>query len=274
MEPIVQEVSEKSLLAASVEHLVAYVLHCGRAPGGEVHETPELVWAICGVHSSWMNGVVRTHLPPEANVDTAIHFVLERAKERGLPFGWFIPPDSHPANLGERLEAHGMKFEDHEPAMTVPLDGLLESAPVREGLRVVEVLDEAMLEQWAETWGVSYEASWQSVRSRFELRAAQGLGPARPYRSYLAFLDDQPVATSELFLGAGVASVVWVGTVPTARRMGIGAAMVVVPLQEARRLGYRIGALTSSNAGYAVYRQLGFREMCRISHYSWSPEEN
>lgn len=273
MDVIVQEVSEETLLAASYQHIEAYLLHCGRAPGGEVHDTGEIVWAICGVHSSWMNGVVRTKLPPDANVDTAIASVLARARERAIPFGWFVPPGTSPAHLGERLEAHGMEFEDHEPGMAVPLAVLPETVPVPDELSVVEVLDLPTLEQWIETLGISYGTSWQSLRSRYEMRAAQGLGPGTPYRSYLAYLGDRPVATSELFLGAGVASILWVGTVPEARRLGIGAAVVLAPLQEARRLGYRIGALTASKAGYGVYRQLGFREMCRIAHYSWSPDE-
>jgi predicted GNAT family acetyltransferase len=51
------------------------------------------------------------------------------------------------------------------------------------------------------------------------------------------------------------------------RGQGIGAAITLAPLLEARRLGYRIGALTASAMGYPVYVRLGFQEMCRIPVY-------
>lgn len=44
--------------------------------------------------------------------------------------------------------------------------------------------------------------------------------------------------------------------------------MTLGPLREARALGYRLGILHSSRMGMGVYRQLGFEEHCRMSHYN------
>jgi GNAT superfamily N-acetyltransferase len=124
-----------------------------------------------------------------------------------------------------------------------------------------------------DTWGKSYNNAPEEMRqSRFSFRAGLELHGASRYRSFLAYVDGEPVATSELFLGAGVAAVMWVGTIPAARGKGIGAAITLAPLLEARRLGYRIGALTASPRGYHVYQQMGFKEMCRIPVYRWVPE--
>ena len=271
---IVQDVTPETLLAASYEHFVAYVLHCGRAPGGVIYDTPELAWGLTGVPSSWMNSVVRTRLAPDSKIDRIIEGVVARARERSVPLGWFITPGTQPEDLGARLEAHGLRYDEEEPGMSVDLRTLPDRVEIPDGVRVVEVLDLATLELWARTWGESYDAPEAKWRSRYEFRAAQGLGPTVPYRPYLAFWGDQPVATSDLFLGAGVAAIVWVGTVPAARRLGIVAAVTLAPLLDARRMGYRIGALTASNLGYRVYQQLGFREMCRLPVYLWSPEEH
>jgi len=86
-------------------------------------------------------------------------------------------------------------------------------------------------------------------------------------------LDNKPVATSLLFLAAGVAGIYAVSTIPEARRKGIGAFMTQYPLVQARSKGYKIGVLQSSKVGVGVYRSLGFQEYCKISEYLWSPEQ-
>lgn len=79
------------------------------------------------------------------------------------------------------------------------------------------------------------------------------------------------MATSSLFFAAGVAGVYCVSTVERARRRGIGAAVTLAALQEAKNLGYCDGVLGSSEMGYGVYRGLGFEEYCRIGLYEWRP---
>jgi GNAT superfamily N-acetyltransferase len=78
------------------------------------------------------------------------------------------------------------------------------------------------------------------------------------------------VATASIYLGAGVAGAYFVMTVPEARRRGIGGAITLAALQDARDTGVRYGVLGSSPAGRAVYARLGFREYCRIELYEWS----
>jgi len=90
-------------------------------------------------------------------------------------------------------------------------------------------------------------------------------------RLYLGTLAGKAVATSEVFFGGGVASVQSVGTLPVYRRQGIGAAMTLKALQEARRQGYRIGVLTASPMGINLYRRIGFQEYCTFSTYLWHP---
>ena len=270
---IVQEVTPDTMLAASYEHFAAYELHVGTAPGGEVHDTPQLAYSFSGVPSAWMNSVVRTCLDPETDVDEVIESILSRARRRSLPLGWFLLPGTTPTDMGSRLQEHGLEYDDSEPCMSVDLQKLPSHVPVPDDLRIIEVLDPMTLEQWINAFGDSYGADAAYRQRRLAFRASLGLDTSLPYRSFLAFLGDQPIATSELFLGAGVAAIVWVGTVPTARRLGIGAAVTLAPLLEARRLGYRIGALTASPLGYKVYQGLGFQEMCRMETYLWKPAE-
>jgi predicted acetyltransferase len=64
-----------------------------------------------------------------------------------------------------------------------------------------------------------------------------------------------------------VAGIYAVATLPQARRKGIGRAMTVHPLIEARQIGYRVGILQSSSMGYPVYQSIGFQEVCTYRQY-------
>ena len=88
---------------------------------------------------------------------------------------------------------------------------------------------------------------------------------------YLGRLAGEPVATATSFFGSGVAGIYFVCTVERVRQRGIGAAVTLTALQEARDLGYTVGVLGSSEMGYPVYRRLGFEEYCRIELYEWRP---
>jgi predicted acetyltransferase len=75
-----------------------------------------------------------------------------------------------------------------------------------------------------------------------------------------------------MLLHAEVAGIFAVATLAEARRRGIGTALTLVPLLEARRRGYRVSTLQATPMGFPVYRRLGFREVCRpIELHLWSP---
>jgi GNAT superfamily N-acetyltransferase len=84
---------------------------------------------------------------------------------------------------------------------------------------------------------------------------------------YIARLEGEAVATSLLLLGAGVAGIYSVATIPTARRKGIGAWVTLHPLLEARAMGLKAGVLEASEMGEGVYRALGFEKYCHIRSY-------
>ena len=82
--------------------------------------------------------------------------------------------------------------------------------------------------------------------------------------------NGEPVATNMLFNSGGVASVYAVGTLPSARGQGIGGAITLKPLLEAREMGYRYAVLFATEMGVYAYERIGFRQCgVRINRYLW-----
>ncbi|HEY4027857.1 MAG TPA: N-acetyltransferase [Candidatus Dormibacteraeota bacterium] len=256
----------RAIEANTAEFLVAM----GRAGDGEERDDERVRWVIGGSPIDYHNCVVRAGLTPET-ADEAIGASVARLRAHRVPGTWHVGPSMRPADLGERLVRHGFANAGDEIGMAVDLGALPDRVAAPAGLTVRRVGDGETLAAWTRTLAAGFgegerEAAW--VGATF---ARIGLGDDVPWRHYLGLLDGAPVATSSLFLGAGVAGLYFVFTVATARRRGIGAALSLAPLREARAMGLRLGVLGASAMGFPVYRRLGFREHCRIHIYEWRP---
>lgn len=260
-----EDFSAAALAAAIEENGAEFLMAMGRAGGGEERDD-QLRWTIGGSPIDYHNAVVAAHLDV-ADADVAIAASLVSMRAHGVPGSWHLGPGMTPADLGQRLVDHGFDYVGDDIGMAADLDALRPS-PLPAGLAIGRVATPEDLAVWVETLGRGFgegpgEANWVGeVYSK--------LGFENPlWRYYLGWLDGRPVATATLFLGAGVAGVYFVFTVPEARNRGIGAALTLAPLLEARALGYRIGVLGASTMGEPVYRRLGFREYCRIGLFEW-----
>ncbi|GCE21363.1 GNAT family N-acetyltransferase [Dictyobacter kobayashii] len=217
-----------------------------------------------GCTLDFLNGVVQAQQDPET-LATTIQRIKAHFAQRQLSFCWHIGPTSHPHNLGQLLKAHGLSFDETEPAMALDLQQATEEVPSSTRLNIQLVTNREMVRQWAEVWGCG--APREVTDQFFQVYSGLPLGPTSPYQLYLGLLDNQPVATFGLFLAGGVASIRYVITIHEARRQGIGTTMTAFAIQEARRLGYRIAILTASPMGFSIYHRLGFRAFSNVSTY-------
>jgi GNAT superfamily N-acetyltransferase len=238
-------------------------------PQIEVHEEPDMLWVITNVPHSYLNCVLRTQLPPDG-VDARIKATLAHFKSRQLPMTWRIGPSNQPADLGRRLIAHGLMHIEATIGMAVDLLALKEDLPAPSGLTVERVGDVETLRRWLRPVSVSFGHPDSVANTLFDVYASSGFGTHLPFRLYIGLLEGEVVAASRLYVGAGVAGIHGVATVPRARRQGIGTAMTLAPLREARSMGCRIGVLRASQMGLGMYRRLGFEEYCRFGIYKWT----
>ena len=175
-------------------------------------------------------------------------------------------------DLGEYLEEHGFALDEAGPGMAVELANLKESLPAPTGFSIQLAEDDVAWQDWSRAMAAGFEAP---ATADYVVKAWHDLlSQADPETTlaYTGWLNHRPVATSLLFLAAGVAGIYAVATIPEARRKGIGALISQYPLMRARAMGYKVGVLQSSEMGLGVYRSLGFQEYCEIVSYRWQPE--
>jgi GNAT superfamily N-acetyltransferase len=243
--------------------------------GAEAHEDTESFRVMAGAMHPMMNSVVSTHLPADLSPESTrekIAAILAPFQARRLPLHWCIWPSTQPDDLGRHLQAYGLTNVGSSPGMTLDLAQPLPPLSPVEGLQIERVGDDVTLEQWLNVClnGFGFSEHDQAIIRP----AVRQLGYANPLFQYAGRLNGTAVATTSLLLKDGIAGISNVATLPEARQKGIGAAMILAALNDARAAGCQRAILTASAMGYPIYQRLGFREWCAVSEYIWNPDED
>jgi GNAT superfamily N-acetyltransferase len=239
--------------------------------GIRVVREPDLVRTIApGRPYGFLNGVMALDLDP-ALVADRVAGVDREYRDQGLPLTWWITPRSRPTDIADRLAALGLAPEEDEAGMAIDLAGWSEP-DLPPGVSIEVVVDRAGLADWVAAMGSSY--GWsdpvkaQTLTELYDPEATDGV--ARPGVQVLARLDGEPVGCGSLFEAGGFAWVTNIGTVPGARRRGVGAAVTGRLLSSARERGHRRAHLAASVLGEPVYRRMGFVTACRLGRLTRS----
>jgi GNAT superfamily N-acetyltransferase len=274
MSAISQDVSSVGMAAAIEANWIGGAELWSRVPITELHnDDPDLRWYTTpGVPFPPFNRIYWTRLPQEG-IDVRIEEVRQHFAAHQVPFLWSVGPFSRPSDLGRHLESYGLARVDEMPGMAVDLQALNEDVPFPAKLEIERASDTEMLREYIEVARIGFKMPEFTSKGFFELYTAVGLTEESPWRYYVGRLGGEVVATATLALVGGVAGVYNAATLPKAGRQGLGAAMTLRVLCEARELGYRIGILQSSALGFNVYRRLGFEQYSTYSMYVGSRQE-
>lgn len=269
MSDILRDLSVTALANACKDNMLAYFAHFERAPVANFQRGPNTVRWQLPFQFPWFNGVASTAAP---GADESALIRETQAYYRAAGYGtmtWWLPTMLAGGDWDRQLRAHGFGYDESTPGMAIRLADLPESS-LPPGLEIRPVEDAAALRDWCDTFvpGYGLPPGWHPAL----LRLMSELGLDLPIRHYLGRLNGETVSVSTLILGAGVAGIQNVATLPGARGRGIGGALTLAPLRDARALGYQAGVLQSSAMGFNVYRGLGFEKVCDIGNYYWTPD--
>lgn len=259
------DTSDASLIIAIRVNMCDLFRHMSRSLPEEGFENKKFTRWYTPLAHPWFNGVISSS-PFEAEDDAFIEETIQHFRSKQVhTFTWWMEPPLKPSDWQPALSKHGFGYSDGTPGMAMDLQMLKEPTETVPGLEVRVVADDESLREWVKVFvhGYGLPSDWEDTV--LDLWRAMGLG--FPMRNYLGYLDGKPVSTSTVFYGGGVAGIYCVATLPEARGKGIGSAVTLKPLHNARELGYAIGVLQSSEMGFNVYKRMGFRHLCQIENF-------
>ena len=266
MRDILGDIKTDNFPAAFEKNMVAFWSPYGRANDCYLHNDKNLVWFYTGIAFPLFNGVIFANTNEE-EVQTVIGKLQSKIKAQAAPALWWIGPRTLPRNISTLLEKHGLNPAGEVPAMVMELS-LLPKEPEHTARFSLRKVDSAEMQSlWARIAATGTGFPDQAIDQVTQLVKTITDPQYQSQHRYIGYLEDVPVATSALVLDAGVAGIYAVATLPEARQKGIGRMMTIMPLLEAREMGYRLGVLQSSSAGYSVYQKLGFQELWKYSLY-------
>ncbi len=269
MRDILGDLSEPKLVKTVIRANWENYHYClGRSPSVELSVGKYLTWLVTNMPDHFMNLVVCTELPSEG-VDELIENTLNHFKTLNIKRLSWLTEEGLPAlEIKKYLESHGLTFsESFATEMAADLITLKEVFARPDHLQVMRVEDQESLRKWIHIASVGFSVPFEFEDTWHEFFAEAAC--ASPFRTYLALLDGEPVATSQLFTSAGVTGIYNVTCLPEARGQRVGTAVVLAPLLAAREMGYRVGILQASSLGYNVYRRIGFQDFGKLSLYLW-----
>lgn len=258
--------SHDEVTHAVEKNLAAFITAYCAINQGETHESPGLTWVYSGMKMAYFNSVVECHLSAD-EAETVVPALLADYRARPERALWWVTATTTPGDMSARLQRHGCAFAWRDTGMAMDM-AMLPVAPDAPDLSITPLSNPDEIHAWLDIYGVGYQLS-RAVRDDYGSILTRILADhpeIGPY--YLAHLEGQPAGIASLFCSEGVAGIYEVATLPAMRRRGLGYAVTLAALREARARGCRLAVLQASSGGFPVYERIGFRTFGYFDAYS------
>jgi hypothetical protein len=231
-------------------------------PGEERVVSPRFTMRTYPLMSPPFHIVCRIRLAPDA-VDAAVEEVraILRARPVRGSCEWEVGSSATPSGLAERLAAHGILPNEGEPtagAMALLEPPRLRAEPGWKVRRVATPLEAAAASE-IQARSFLGEEPWSDERRAEAIRDASARPPIGDwFVSYIAWLDDRPVAAAAaMFCEAGV---ICAGgaTIPEARGRGAYTALVAARWNDAVARGTPALVCHAGKMSRPILEKLGF----------------
>jgi len=162
--------------------------------------------------------------------------------------------------LRQAMDARGMRMISNPPGMFA--NALNPPAHRLPEIECCPAADPRTREAFAQITAVNFDIPMAVAEAVYlPERAWEGA-----YRGFVGFVRGRPVSIVATVAGADVLGIYSLSTLPEFRRRGYGEALLREALHRERlRTGLQHIVLQSTDAGYSLYRRIGFRDVTRFS---------
>jgi hypothetical protein len=262
-----QGMTPPHLPEAAAANLVAHMSWVQQQTAGmRVLEDEQLVIVDSGLPCDTFNVVCRARLTPDS-LKGRVAAAIEYFRGVSRPFSWWVGPGDLPADLGDALQEAGLEAAEAEVAMAADLEAVRDERQPPRGLRIERVRTVEQVREFAEINAANWDPPDADVIRFYEAATPVLLAGDTPLWLYLAYLGDRPVATAELTVAGGVVGLYGISTLKDFRRQGIGGAMTLQPLLNAKEAGHTTAVLQASADGVSVYSRIGFQAVGQFTEY-------
>jgi ribosomal protein S18 acetylase RimI-like enzyme len=240
--------SADDLTALANENFVAsYVKLVEHCSAGEARRIGGVFAFVTGLPISFFNGCVVVEPATPGDLDAALDWVAGRR----VPHQVFVAAELEAGVVAgptaSRLERGPVPF----PGMV--LHPIPEPPEAAAGVVVVPI-DDSGHEEFlgvGEALGLPRELA--------EVLLPRSLVLDEDVQAFVARLDGRPVGYSLAIRSAGASGVYNVGTLPAARRRGVGTALTWAAVAAGRAQGFDCAVLQSTEMAVSMYEAMGFR---------------
>jgi GNAT superfamily N-acetyltransferase len=266
------EPSPEEVVKACEENYADYWRCVALSSNADFSEIRGITRCITALQQEVFNIVLSCHIEVDA-IDARIDEEIRDLKARQIPVIWHVGMLTEPKDLSRYLEARGFPHDYDLAAMAVDLESVDGRAGNQKGVPVRRVATEQDCREWSDVLTGSWEspkevAPWMMNNASFNLAIEQRRGLSLPRKMYLASLEGAPCAGSILFWSKGVAGLQTVGTVHSARRKGVGTAVVKSALADARAMGFKHVVVLSTVEAVDMYKRCGFRLFGKLPEHT------
>lgn len=201
--------------------------------------------------------IFRVDLAPDS-VESRIPEIVSGIKAGSLPDSILITPGARPVQLAEILARHGFFIDQSTPCMVMELSELQDWRHPSDLVQVITVGNAQHLRNWVDIVNTAlFECEIMSFEQFFDIVSLPNT------KCFLAFYDGLPAAISMTITEGDVATLEFVATCKEYRYRGLGRAVTTAALQYIKEANTRMVSLRAEADAIHLYRQLGFREVCK-----------
>jgi ribosomal protein S18 acetylase RimI-like enzyme len=207
---------------------------------------------VTGVASTSLNVAIDTRIN-HSDSEALIEPIADFFHQHQVPWGWFVTP----ASKDNDLINHGFTLQEEAPAMYFDLQTALPKSESKH-ITIKELLPVNDLSTWIDPINDGFAAA-EGDDSYRNLNAGIFNSESGKLRQFVAYYDDDVVGAGTLFVTNDAVMIHNLATKKAFTRRGVGTALTLFMMEQARQLGIRHCFLDSSADGFDLYRKIGFR---------------